>query len=136
MSLCTFPWLNIADALRAPTDFKRELRIRVDLDAERGITPRDGHSNTHSVRINKASNDKVNLGVVKAYLEGTIDFDNSILQAINFLDHLLRETPSKTLINLRRSYFSRTGESQDRKLLGGGIEAMKGVYQTIRMAEV
>ena len=54
----------------------------------------------------------------------------------DFLDHLLRETPSKKLINLRRSYFARTGESQDRSLLGGGIEAMKGVYQSLRMAEV
>ena len=55
---------------------------------------------------------------------------------LGFLDHVLRETPSKNLINLRRSYFSRTGPSQDRALLGGGIEAMRGIYQSIRMAEV
>ncbi len=108
----------------------------MDLDAEQGITPREGRENVHRVVINKAKNTKVNLAVIKAYLEGTMDFNNAILEAINFLDHLLRETPSKKLINLRRSYFSRTGESQDRKLLGGGVEAIKGVYQTIRMAEV
>ncbi len=40
------------------------------------------------------------------------------------------------MINLRRSYFARTGEPNDRVVLDGGIEAMKGVYQSIRMAEV
>ena len=59
-----------------------------------------------------------------------------LILSSDFLDHLLRETPSKKLINLRRSYFARTGASQDRTLLGGGVEAMKGVYQSIRMAEV
>lgn len=44
--------------------------------------------------------------------------------------------PSKKLINLRRSYFARHGNRDDRVLLEGGIEAMKGVYQSIRMAEV
>ena len=55
---------------------------------------------------------------------------------VGFLDHLLRELPSKTLINLRRSYFARHAVSEERTLLGGGIEAMKGVYQSIRLAEV
>ena len=127
---------DAADTARGPNEFQNELRIRVDLDKEAGITPREGRQNVHRVAINKAQNKTVNLGVIKAYLEGTMKFDSSVLQAINFLDHLLRETPSKKLINLKRSYFARTGESQDRKLLGGGIEALKGVYQSIRMAEV
>ena len=96
---------------------------------------------------------KVQLATVRGYLEGKIDFDNGILEGISkisplcllasallttsdFLDHLLRETPSKTLINLRRSYFARHPVSEERTLLGGGIEAMKGVYQSIRLAEV
>lgn len=44
--------------------------------------------------------------------------------------------PSKLLINLRRSYFARQGPHTDRVLVGGGVEAMRGVYQSIRMAEV
>ena len=52
----------------------------------------------------------------------------------DFLDHLLRETPSKKLINIRKSYFGKqSGVQRDR--LSGGIEAMRGVYQSIRMAE-
>lgn len=104
------------------------------------------------VRINPAK--KIDLHPIKAYLDGKADFDNNVFEAISefdilpfmvdgsltilsdFLDHLLRETPSKNLINLRRSYFSRTGASNDRTLLGFGVEAMRGVYQSMRMAEV
>lgn len=50
------------------------------------------------------------------------------------MDHLLRETPSKTHIAMKRSYFGRNVD--ERALLGGGVEAMKGVYQSIRCAEV
>ena len=55
---------------------------------------------------------------------------------LDFIDHILREMPSRRLINLKRSYFSRVANSTERTLIGGGIEAMKGVYQTIRAAEV
>ena len=127
-----------------------EIGIKVDLDA--GLPRRrNGNDNVHHVKIIKAQNGRINLSTIKAYLDGKMEFDTPILEAISqswlflldiiltrysdFLDHLLRETPSKKLINLRRSYFARTGETQDRVLLGGGIEAMKGVYQSIRMAE-
>ena len=103
----------------------------VDLDAERGITPREGHTNSHRVKIRRTG--RINLQVLESYLAGTYQFDTVVLEAINFLDHLLRETPSKNLINIKRSYFARNPAG--RKLLGGGVEAMKGVYQSIRAAQ-
>lgn len=57
-----------------------------------------------------------------------------LLTCLDFLDHLLRETPSKNLINVRRSYFGRT--TQEREMIGRAVEAMKGVYQSIRVAQV
>ena len=105
---------------------------QVDLDADRGITPREGHSNIHRVKIRRTS--KINLQVLQSYLDGRYQFDTTVLEAINFLDHLLRETPSKNLINIKRSYFAR--EPGDRMLLNGGVEAMKGVYQSLRAAQV
>ncbi len=104
----------------------------IDLDAERGITPRDGHTNSHRVKIRKTGT--INLQVLQSYLDGTCQFNSDILEAINFLDHLLRQTPSANLINIKRSYFARKGN--DRMLLGGAVEAMKGVYQSIRAAQV
>lgn len=76
-------------ALRSPNDFKEEIRIKVDLDAESGQRPReprkDGvkRDNTHNVRIVKASNGKINMAAIKAYLEGTIDFSTHLLEAIS-----------------------------------------------------
>lgn len=52
------------------------------------------------------------------------------------MDHLLRETPKKVHINLRRSYFARAPDRNDTFDVGNGIEAMKGVYQSLRTAEV
>ncbi|KAF6219194.1 hypothetical protein HO133_005019 [Letharia lupina] len=121
------------------TSQKPDRSFVVDLDVEKGQTPRaprDGQAareNKHRVAIKFAK--KVQLATVRAYLEGTVDFDNGILEGINFLDHLLRETPSKSMINLRRSYFARHPVSEERTLLTGGVEAMKGVYQSIRLAE-
>lgn len=53
---------------------------------------------------------------------------------LDFLDHLIRENPSKNHLNIKKSYFDRdSGAIAD---LTEGVEAMRGVYQSIRMAEV
>ena len=52
------------------------------------------------------------------------------------MDHLLRETPKNVHISLRRSYFSRAPDRNDIFNVGQGIEAMRGVYQSLRYAEV
>lgn len=58
----------------------------------------------------------------------------SQLMDVDFLDHLIRENPAKNHINIKKSYFDRDhGAMTD---LGDGVEAMRGVYQSIRMAEV
>lgn len=51
-----------------------------------------------------------------------------------FLDHLLREDPSKRMIAIKRSFFH--NKITARASIGGGVEAMKGVYQSIRAAQV
>ena len=77
----------LTSQFRSPNDFKNELRILVDLDAEEGRPNRppraDGKDNKHHVKINKAKNGKVNLSTIKAYLEGTMDFDTPVLEAIS-----------------------------------------------------
>ena len=45
----------------------------------------------------------------------------------------MRETPGKNLISLRRSFFDRL--TPQRSPLGFGVEAMKGVYQSIRFGQ-
>ena len=103
----------------------------VDLDAEQGIQPRENHENKHRVHIKKAG--LVNMQSIQSYLNRQCDFNNHVLMAINFLDHLLRETPSKSNIAIKRSFFKYG--STDCADLGRGIEAMKGIYQSLRLAQ-
>ena len=97
-----------------PRAISRQLasNFMVDLDAEKGQTPRQGRENKHRVGIKLSK--KVQFASVRVYLDDKMDFDNEILKRINFLDHLLRETLSKSLINLRRSYFARHAVSEKR----------------------
>jgi eukaryotic translation initiation factor 2C len=53
---------------------------------------------------------------------------------VDFLDHLLREGPSRNprFIPAKRQFFIRDGQ---RAALGGGIEVFRGVYQSLRLAD-
>lgn len=63
------------------TSQKPDNQFIVDLDAEKGQTPRENRENKHRVAIKFAK--KVQLATVRGYLEGKIDFDNGILEGIS-----------------------------------------------------
>lgn len=63
-------------------EFKDELRFIVDLDQERGVTAKEGRPpNSHRVCIRKTS--AVNLAAITGYLEGKMQFGNTVLEAIS-----------------------------------------------------
>ncbi|KAF4556208.1 Piwi domain-containing protein 2 [Elsinoe fawcettii] len=106
----------------------RELRITVDLDAEQGRTP-GKKPDIHYVIIKQSK--VIKFDTLTGYLAGTNDFDQTGLEIINFLDHLLREGPSKRLTGIKRNFYA-IGDKQ-RFQLGGGLEAAKGLYQSMRI---
>ena len=108
-----------------------EIRIMVDLDVEEGRTSR-GDKNTFRLRITPAK--RLDIGVLQSFLDGRIAMDTPVLEAINFLDHLLREGPSlnPNFVAVKREFYARNGERSD---LGGGVEVFRGVYQSLRLAE-
>lgn len=112
----------------------------MDLDKELDRRPRQRNGqvveDSHRVEIKYAGT--IRLDSLRAYLGSQTTFDENVLQGINFLDHLLREDPSKRLTQLRRSYFEPTPTQGASQLatIGGGVEAIKGVYQSLRMGEV
>ncbi|KAK4934510.1 Protein argonaute [Elasticomyces elasticus] len=109
-----------------------EIRLMVDLDQEEGRQSRDPSRNTFRLHIKKTR--QLDISVVQAYLDGRIQFNIEVAEAVNFMDHLLREGPSTSnqFLSLRRSVFKRQGQRAD---LGGGIEVWRGVYQSMRLAE-
>jgi eukaryotic translation initiation factor 2C len=106
----------------------REFRMLVDVDKEEGRETRAGKSNEHRVVVRYTTT--VAFDKLDAYLRGGVTFDQSLLAAINFLDHLLREWPSSQYTAIKRNFFQ---HGETRYDLGGGIEAFKGVYQTMRI---
>ena len=123
-------WIFDGDKIAYSNTFlDQELRVNVDLDAEQGRPPKAGRPNTHRVVIKHATT--IDFTALQPYLAGKADFDTKCLEAINFADHLLRESPSQRLAAIKRSFFQ---AGQTRFDLGGGIEAFKGVYQSMRIA--
>ncbi|KAI9894159.1 MAG: hypothetical protein M1814_004013 [Vezdaea aestivalis] len=115
-----------------------EKSMLVDLDAEAPTTPgapsgqprRTDGTNEHRISFKRTK--QLDLTSVKAYLANRATFDNSILEGINFLDHLLRQWPSERFNQIRRSFFVRDQKPYD---LGLGLEAFKGVYQSMRLVQ-
>ncbi|KAK5065213.1 hypothetical protein LTR84_001050 [Exophiala bonariae] len=107
-----------------------EIRLIVDLDQEDGRPGRD--SNKFRLHITKTR--VLDVGLIQQYLEGRIQMDVTILEAIGFLDHLLREGPSRdpNYITIKRSLFKKKADRAD---LGNGVEVWRGIYQSMRLAE-
>lgn len=100
---------------------ERELRLTVDLDAEQGRQPPPGRSNVHRIIIRQTN--EVGFQALQSYLQGKCDFDTNCLEAINVLDHLVRETPRLKYTSIKRSFFAR---GEQRFVLSPGIEGFKG----------
>lgn len=109
-----------------------QIKAMVDLDEEAGRGPsRDGRN---AFRIHISQTKTLDPTVLLAYLQGKIQFNTNVLEAVNFMDHLLREGPSRNadLIAVKRSFFKRQGQKTD---LSGGVEVWRGVYQSMRVAQ-
>ncbi|KAI9370101.1 ribonuclease H-like domain-containing protein [Aspergillus egyptiacus] len=104
------------------------LNVMVDLDAEQG---RSAGRTPNTFRLVVRPTRTVNLAVLSQWLHGKTSMQESVLEALNFLDHVLREYPSGRFLAIRRSFFDANGENRD---IGGGVLAFKGVYQAIRPA--
>lgn len=119
-----------------PKDGKQEIRIEVDLDKEQGRAPATDRATgqpkapeIHKVTIKFVKH--LSMASIESYLAGTSAFDIPCLEVINFLDHVMREDPTKRLISIKQSFFDRGTQRHD---LGGGLEAFKGVYASMRLA--
>ncbi|RKF63291.1 Protein argonaute [Erysiphe neolycopersici] len=106
-----------------------ELRLTVDLDNEKGRPPRPGKlPDTCYVVIRRVKS--IRMAVIRGYLQKQIPFDNTILEAISFLDHAMRQGPSEKYKQIKRSFYSQGNASRK---LDDLIYAMKGVYTSIRL---
>ena len=109
----------------------KPLSVEIDIDKETNQKPR---KKPNTIRISISFAKELRFEQLEAYMAGKCGFDNTILESITFLDHLLRETPSRKFVAVKRCFFS---TSETRKFnLGPAIEAMKGVYASMRIANI
>ncbi|KAF9891139.1 hypothetical protein FE257_005075 [Aspergillus nanangensis] len=120
---CVFDGQKLAWSVN---NYTNEINIVVDLDAEQNRPP--GRS-PNQFRLTVRQTKTVNLSVLHAWLAGQTSMSESVLESLNFLDHVLREYPSGKFLALRRSFFDPNGEYKD---VGNAVLAFKGVYQAIR----
>lgn len=104
-------------------------RVQVDLDTE-AVPPRESRGR-NQFKLQLRYSTEVSFTSLKNYLDGRSPWNNSCLEAIGFLDHLMRETPRSRFHPFRRAFYSRNNQKAP---LGGGVEALKGVYASIRCA--
>lgn len=124
-----FPFpTTLTDNRRSGKRLPREdNRITVDLDAEEGKPAKSGRGNKHTVHLRWTR--QVDFSGLGAFLSGQASWSTECIDTINFLDHLLREGPSRQYTKIKNSFFQRGEQRFD---LGGGIEAFKGVFASLR----
>ena len=93
----TYPLLTLH---RSTLQVKRT-DVVVDLSAEEGKKP--SQKNTFRVRIEPTK--VVSFSMLQQFMQGNTDFSEHILEAISFLDHLLREAPSQKYTQIKKSFF-------------------------------
>lgn len=109
-----------------------EVRTKVDLDAARrrpGAPIKPG--SVFQVTLRQTT--EINMSVLQGYIEQKIGFSNKVIEALNFVDHLLRQGPSQRLLTIKRNLYD---ESQKgRPLMDGAlVEVHKGLYASARLS--
>ncbi|KAJ5155636.1 hypothetical protein N7492_008439 [Penicillium capsulatum] len=83
---------------------------------------------------------QLDINVIKRWLERKIPFDDRVIEAVNFLDHLLRDWPATQFASHKRAIFfpdfDKDTEVQETSnfytALHGGASVYRGIFQAIR----
>lgn len=75
----------------------------------------------------------INLQMLQNWLQKKGSFDERVLEALNFMDHLLREFPSTKYTPVKRAFYDPKEEGRN---FDSTLELRKGFYQAIRPAFV
>ncbi|SPO05231.1 related to argonaute like post-transcriptional gene silencing protein QDE-2 [Cephalotrichum gorgonifer] len=107
---------------------KGELRCKVDLDEGR---PNNRGTNEFFFRMKHTTT--IEFTPLLAYLQGKIGWSNAILECMNFLDHLVRQRPSETLVPIRRNFYPPNAQYQR---LDEIVEVSIGAYMAMKISNV
>ncbi|CAG9941306.1 unnamed protein product [Clonostachys rosea f. rosea IK726] len=126
-------WIFDGKALAWAPTYVKYLKFKVDLDEEKraaGEKPRPG--SVFEVIIKPTT--EINLAIIAAYLESRVQFNNVVVEAMSFLDHLLRQGASERLLSIKRNFYD-TQAKGSHLSDGGVVEVHKGLYASIRFSQ-
>jgi eukaryotic translation initiation factor 2C len=108
---------------------------RIELDSNHDLGPRSDGSKREPkmVKFTIRQTSEINLAVLTAYLNGTVSFNTAVLEALNFLDHVIRQGPSERLLAIRRNFYPKSPAKDTVTQLNNCLECVKGVYASVRM---
>ncbi|KAF2087202.1 Piwi-domain-containing protein [Saccharata proteae CBS 121410] len=109
---------------------KNLLTTIIDMDAEKGLQVRESRKGKNTFQVHIRQTKKVHFELLHAHLENGAPMSNEITEAVIFLDHLMREWPGQRLTQIKKSFFR---HGQKRSVLGGAVEAFKGVFSSIKI---
>jgi eukaryotic translation initiation factor 2C len=100
--------------------------VLVDLSSQPAS---NGNGTSPGYRLIVRKSKTVNLQVLEQWLLKKGPFDDRVLEALNFLDHLLREWPSTKFTPIKRAFYDPNESMQN---FDSSTDVRKGFYQAIR----
>lgn len=91
------------------------------------MTRAGARGNKHTIYLRWTR--QVSFSGLQAFLNGQASWSTECIDTINFLDHVMRQWPSQQYTQIKKSFFQRGEQRFD---LGGGVEAFKGVFASLR----
>ncbi|CAG8942223.1 unnamed protein product [Penicillium salamii] len=92
-----------------------------------------------TLRISVIPKRKVQLSKIREWLASGSTLDETVIEALSFLDHLLREWPTQQFVAIKRAFFFDDLEDNKmmqhefhRPLANFGASVYRGIYQAIR----
>ncbi|KAM3550059.1 hypothetical protein MY1884_008443 [Beauveria asiatica] len=110
-----------------------ELRFTVNLDEGR-VPPQQKPTRSNNVfHVTLRKTTEVQMAALKGYLEQRVQFNNAVSEALNFVDHLIRQWPSQNLLAIKRNFYKL--QAKGRPLMDGSlVEVHKGTYASVRLS--
>ncbi|KND92077.1 Protein argonaute [Tolypocladium ophioglossoides CBS 100239] len=110
-----------------------ELRFTVDLDDGKrppGAPAREG--NKFLVMIRQTT--QINVSTLQLYLDQKVSFNIEVQEAMNFIDHLIRQFPSQQMLSLKRNFYDENERGKPLAGVNNVVEVHKGVYASVRLS--
>ncbi|KAF5000779.1 hypothetical protein FDECE_11134 [Fusarium decemcellulare] len=112
-----------------------ELRFSINLDEGRQSSARQATEerpgNKFLITIRKTT--EIQVSALQGYLEHKVSFNTSVQEALNFLDHLVRQFPSENLLAIKRNFYN-VGPAGTPLHDSAVVEVHKGTYASVRMS--